>query len=125
LLLTTICVLSALLISYKLFLSLKHHSFVNKTYESMMSRLHTLIALTSISFILKGLWAWSFSDLSRNRWQRGEIADETYAILWLLYYIVSEILPMAGGLFFRFMNTSYKTMASDRQRLLSGKHLVN
>jgi len=126
LVLTTVSVFSALAISYKLFSSLKDHPFVNKTYESMMSRLHTLIALTSVSFILKGLWAFSFSDLARRKWQQGHgVSDNAYAVLWLLYYIVSEILPEAGGLFFRWLNSSYRTMANERQRLLSGKLPVN
>jgi len=103
--LTSISILATAIAGSKLYLTLKNKRYVDDNYVKYMLRLSILIIFTSISFTLKGIWAYSFSDLVRKKWVTHDISGEVYSVLRFLYFFLSEILPEGGGLFFRYLNS--------------------
>jgi len=115
--LTALSVLATAIAGHRLYFTLRNKEYIDESYITYMRRLSILIIFTTLSFTLKGAWSYSFSDLIRSKWESGEISSNIYAALRFLYFSLSEVLPEAGGLVFRYLNSKQTKDAASRSRI--------
>jgi len=124
-LLTLVSILVTALAGLKLYFTLGNKRYVDNNYIKYMRRISIIIIFTSASFALKGAWAYSFSDLVRGKWEDKEISNTAYSASRFSYYFLSELLPEATGLVFRFLNSRARSKMNEFGRKRESKPILN
>eukprot|EP00026_Physarum_polycephalum_P007509 Phypoly_transcript_07571.p1 GENE.Phypoly_transcript_07571~~Phypoly_transcript_07571.p1 ORF type:complete len:458 (+),score=39.34 Phypoly_transcript_07571:95-1375(+) len=86
------------LLFHTFMLSNKFQKHSTNSTKRHMKHLLALLILTTVSFILKGVWNLVIGSIARKRWTNLTMSNGQFGTLWFFYYFITELLPISLAL---------------------------